>query len=101
MSNESPSTGDGLDLMVKLLEHNADSLAFVTNGLLAGYRRDLAEARATLDLVRHRVGVLYASPYAPSERMVTAALYPPGAAVHELAEDYLAELAGGEVTAGS
>jgi len=54
----------------------------------------LDHANATLDLIRERIDDLLLRPYAPSESVIRAAMYPDPRAVKERAKEYADQRAG-------
>lgn len=65
-----------LDLMAKLMEHNATETAAMTNRVIESLTQQLAEANATIDLIREDIGELVSGPYMPNPSAYIDALWP-------------------------
>ena len=70
-------------LVVQILEANVRESQFITNQLLDGYRRDLAERTAELAAIRFEIMALLAGPWMPTSGAILQALHPTPALIAE------------------
>lgn len=75
-----------LDLMVTLMDQNAQQANYLTNSLMEGYQRDYRLARAEIALIRDQVKALFLSGYMPTESAIIRALYPDSAEIEYYAK---------------
>lgn len=63
-------------LVAALVEKNARDLAWTTNQLLAGYKRDYERSQATIAAIRENVARQFDNPWTPQPHLVLRALHP-------------------------
>lgn len=75
------------NLVGAIVQKNYNDYATNTQQLLENYRRQEAEAKATIDLIRSDIDALFLQPWIPQPHMVLKALFPARARVEALVEE--------------
>jgi hypothetical protein len=65
---------DGTGLIAQLVQANYNDYAAVSQQLIDGYQKEIAELKAWRDIVRDRMEELCSQPWAPSSNAIYAAL---------------------------
>lgn len=82
---------EAMTLVTQLMAQNAKDLAFTTNALLEGYRRDYAENRARLEIAEDRLARLLEYGFMPTPERLWSIFRPSEAEVSDRVASILRE----------